>query len=149
MLCWLLMLCPPLWRWVLSLRPQHRMYHPVRWVLEFGRIMQKRYDADWDAYVSTCIDLGMIYVERNCTQHIIEVGDYSVWISNFPYACGEPIMRIGDTYSRVSHLVPYELKRSRPSIMTLYRLLYAAKAAWRAEEERQKHMQQMENQHVR
>lgn len=138
MLFHILPLCPPLRRWVYRLRPGDWYYHPVRRLLELGRIWINRYDPEWDHFISTAIDLGMAAPEYTCSapnpsNHIILVGDIEVWIANFPYAAGEPWK--GPTVHR----------SIRPSIMTLYRLRDAARAAHRA---KIAHMQHMENTHV-
>ena len=59
-----------------------RIFWPPSWS------MQSSYNIDYDKFMRTAINLGMITIDEitNGRNYTVRVGPHRVWISNYPYA---------------------------------------------------------------
>lgn len=88
-----------------------RVFSPRWWHLT------SRYDYEWDVFVETSLNLGMVKADQKWffshprADHVLLVGEKEMWVSNYPYAYATPhedIMVGGG--------------ESRPSIRTMLRI---------------------------
>jgi len=64
----------------------HRVFMPRKWM-----VMNNPYDYQWDAFLTTALDLGMVkpehpwFREAPTVEHTMACGTYRVWVANYPY----------------------------------------------------------------
>jgi len=76
----------------------NRYSAPPVWLENFREIfndpMQTTYCPEWDHYIRVAITLGMVKPcyddskKMRASEYYVRIGDYKVWIKNYPYAFG-------------------------------------------------------------